>query len=356
MKKECGQSDLEVEASCCGSKKSHKHRTDYLFLIGLVGVFVGYILHLSGVSSGLLGEFASSIFRLLNQMWWGLALGVIALGFIGKIPKEIVQGFMGRNDSFSGILRACVAGLFLDLCNHGILMVAAKLYERGVSYGQVLAFLIASPWNSLSLTLILFSLIGVKWTLLYILGSLIIAIATGWFAVIIGKRFQLPTNPNSISLESDYNLKNHIKRSWSSAKINRHFLTSALLSGLKESKMIVKWILVGTLLAACLATFVPPHVLSNYFGPSFLGVILTLGVATVVEVCSEGSAPIASELVTGANAPGNGFTFLMAGAATDYTEIAILRQVTGSWKLTLLLPILTIPQVIMLGWFMNMST
>jgi len=347
--------DQNHSSGCCEGHSSKK-RTDYVFWGGLIGVTFGYIIYLTSSPSGWLGEFTESIFSLLNQMWLGLAIGILALGFIGKIPKEIVQKAVGKSDTFSGILRACVAGLFLDLCNHGILMVAAKLYERGVSYGQVLAFLIASPWNSLSLTLILFSLIGVKWTLLYILGSLVIAITTGWFAFIISKRFKLPTNPNRVSLDSDYSLKNHIKSSWAAAKFDRPFFTSALLSGLKESKMIVKWIFVGTLLAACLSTFVPPHILSNYFGPSVLGVILTLGAATVIEVCSEGSAPIASELATGANAPGNGFTFLMAGAATDYTEIAILRQITGSWKLTLLLPVLSIPQVIILGWLMNLST
>ena len=45
----------------------------------------------------------------------------------------------------------------------------------------------------------------------------------------------------------------------------------------------------------------------------------------------------------------------MAGAATDYTEIAILREATGSWKLTLLLPALALPQIIILGILFNMT-
>ena len=40
-------------------------------------------------------------------------------------------------------------------------MVGMKLYERGASLGQVFAFLIASPWNSLSVTLVLIALIGI---------------------------------------------------------------------------------------------------------------------------------------------------------------------------------------------------
>jgi uncharacterized membrane protein YraQ (UPF0718 family) len=63
------------------------------------------------------------------------------------------------------MFRATLAGVCLDLCSHGILAVGMKLYERGASTGQVMAFLLASPWNSFSLTLILFGLIGVSWTL-----------------------------------------------------------------------------------------------------------------------------------------------------------------------------------------------
>jgi hypothetical protein len=43
----------------------------------------------------------------------------------------------------------------------------------------------------------------------------------------------------------------------------------------------------------------------------------------------------------------------MAGVATDYTEILILREVTGRLKAALLLPLLTVPQVLVIGWALN---
>lgn len=71
--------------------------------------------------------------------------------------------------------------LYLKSCHfsyhrHGILVVGTKPYQRGASLGQLLAFLVASPWNSLSLTIILVSLIGLGWTLLYILLSMLVGI------------------------------------------------------------------------------------------------------------------------------------------------------------------------------------
>ena len=117
--------------------------------------------------------------------------------------------------------------------------------------------------------------------------------------------------------------------------------------------MVVRWLLFGILLAAILRAVLDPAQLGQFFGPTFVGLIVTVFVATVLEVCSEGSTPIAADILTRAQAPGNGFAFLMAGVATDYTEIMILQDTTKSWKLALLVPLITVPQVLIIAWLMN---
>ena len=77
--------------------------------------------------------------------------------------------------------------------------------------------------------------------------------------------------------------------------------------------MILRWIMFGAVLATLVSTFLPTEFFKLYFGPSVMGLGFTLAVTTVMEVCSEGSTPIAADLVTRAGAPGNGFAFLMAG-------------------------------------------
>ena len=107
------------------------------------------------------------------------------------------------------------------------------------------------------------------------------------------------------------------------------------------------------MLAALIQATVPTDIFQAWFGATLLGLLATLVAATIIEVCSEGSVPIASDLMNRAAAPGNAFTFLMAGAATDYTEILVLKQVTGRLTAALLLPLLTIPQVVAIGWVLN---
>ena len=74
--------------------------------------------------------------------------------------------------------------------------------------------------------------------------------------------------------------------------------------------------------------------------------------ATIIEVCSEGMAPLAFEIYRQTGAFGNSFTFLMAGVATDYTEIGLIRHNIGK-RAALYLPSLTVPQIIIIGYLFN---
>jgi hypothetical protein len=87
-------------------------------------------------------------------------------------------------------------------------------------------------------------------------------------------------------------------------------------------------------------------------GANVLGLLLTLAGATVIEVCSEGSAAIAFEIYNKTSALGNSFVFLMAGVSTDYTEIGLLWTNIGK-RTALWLPAITVPQVVLLGYIAN---
>ncbi|MBT8038184.1 MAG: permease [Verrucomicrobiae bacterium] len=342
----------EEKPPCCGGGKK---RFDAVLWVSLVLVVAGYAAHLFFEQTLPLqiGHFSAGVFQLINKMWWGLALGILAVGMLGWVPREWVASVLGKPGTTAGILRAMLAGMILDLCNHGILLVAMKLYDRGASYGQTLAFLIASPWNSLSLTLILFALIGIPWTLVFIFFSAAIAVVTGVIVERMVKSGKIPPNPHHVELPEGFQLWPEIKSTIRQATIHHTLITRMLKTGLSESTMILRWIFLGTVLAAAIRAFVPADLFGSWFGPTWIGVLLTLVAATVIEVCSEGSSPIAADLVTRASAPGNGFAFLMAGAATDYTEIMALKETTRSWKMTFLLPLLTLPQVVIIAWSIN---
>ena len=71
--------------------------------------------------------------------------------------------------------------------------------------------------------------------------------------------------------------------------------------------MVFRWLLFGLLLATAIRATVPMDTYQTLFGPTAIGLLLTLVAATIIEVCSEGSTPIAADILTRAAAPGNSF-------------------------------------------------
>ena len=339
------------EASCGGGKA----RTDWMLWGSAVLVAAGYVWHLAfGSHAGPVDHFAAGTFELMNTMWWGILLGILFVGLLDRVPRDLVIAALSGERRFTGILRATMAGLAFDLCSHGILMVGMKLYERGATIGQTVAFLLASPWNSLSLTVILIALIGWWYTLLFILLSAVIGIATGLIFDALVERGHLPENP----ARAEAGPRPKFRDAWAKFRAETRFRRSDIgpmfRAGLAGSRMVLRWLLFGIVLASAVRAFVPADIFADWFGPTMLGLLLTVIAATIIEVCSEGSAPIAADLVGRAGAPGNGFVFLMAGVATDYTEVMSLRDTTRSWRIALALPIIAVPQTLAIGLMINL--
>lgn len=354
-------------STCCGTSKSEPSsgaeaaschdnaKFDWLLWGSLTISVIFYLFHLLPftVSLDWVNHFSHGVFDLLNTLWWGVLLGILFVGILSKIPQSLVLSALGQGGTVKGLLRATFAGVFLDLCSHGILMVGMKLYQKGASLGQVMAFLIASPWNSFSLTLIMVALIGLPWTLVFILLSLLIALVSGYIFDRLVKRGVLPQNPNTQSLPENFQFSSVLAEQWRSIEWRPSLLTSIFREGLSGAKMVLRWLLFGVILASLIRTFVSVEFFQQWFGPSLIGLTLTLIAATVIEVCSEGSTPIAADLMTRANAPGNSFTFLMAGVSTDYTEVMSIKDTMKSWKIALFLPLVTLPQILILGYLLN---
>lgn len=346
-----------ADSGCCPSQATAKSRPDYLLWgsLLLVAVFYANAAFFENLMLPIPGYhvLAHSVFELINTMWWGVLIGILMLAILSQIPREFVISLLGRKRGLSGIFRATAAGVLLDLCSHGILMVGSKLYERGASAGQVMAFLVASPWNSFSLTLVLIALVGLPWTLAFIVFSMLIAVITGLVFEALCARKVLPDNPNRFEIPENFSFFREAGKGLKQVDYSPALLFSMLGQGIRDSRMVLRWLLFGVLLASLVRAVFPVDAYQEWFGPSMLGLAMTMVAATIIEVCSEGSTPIAADLVNRAAAPGNGFAFLMTGVSTDYTEIMVIRDTTSSWKIALFLPLVTVPQVMLLSWLMN---
>jgi uncharacterized membrane protein YraQ (UPF0718 family) len=355
-------SEHHIHTPSCHGGHGHDHahdhgRTDWLLWISGAVVTFAYMLHYRFPHDSLsrLGRFTGAIHEMMNSMFLGVGFGILALGLLSRVPREMVMAVLGSDRGLRGILRATLAGVMFDVCSHGILMVGSKLYERGATIGQTMAFLIASPWNSLSLTFVLISLIGLKWTAAFILLSMAVGISTGLIFDALVARGVLPPNENQPpQVEPGFRFWAEAKARLKNVPWGPRYFFNTLKMGLLESGMVLRWLFLGVIVTGILRVAVTPDALyEKLFGPSLTGLWVTFIASAVMEVCSEGATPIAADIFRRAHAAGNSFAFLMAGVSTNYTTVLVLKQATKSWKIALFLPLVSVPQILLLAYALN---
>lgn len=336
----------------CHAAEKPKWWKNKLFLIFclyvLVFVGAGYV--------NFLRPLQESLFMYLRAIALPILIGLFVGGIIDwLIPGEYISALLAPKRKRT-IIYSVITGFFMSACSHGILALAIQLHKKGASPPAVVSFLLASPWANLPLTILMFGFFGIK-ALFIVFSAVIIAIITGYIYMFLAGRNWIEKNPNTIELDSGFSIIDDAKMRLKKVKVS---LTSslnavkAIWSGsLSLANMVLWWILFGAFFASLAAAYLPSNFMHQYMGATILGLLVTLAIATVIEICSEGSAPLAFEIYRQTGALGNAFTFLMAGVVTDYTEIGLIWQNIG-WRSAVWLPIITVPQVILLAVLANL--
>jgi uncharacterized membrane protein YraQ (UPF0718 family) len=311
----------------------------------------------SGVLLVLLGGPISVIYRgYLSKVGVPLLAGLLIGGLIDRfVPREyIVKLLAGSRKRV--IARATLLGFLASTCSHGCLALSMELYRKGASIPAVVSFLLASPWASMSLTLILLGLFGLK-ALWIIGGALMIAFVTGLIFQRLARRGLLESNPHTTTLAEDYSIWRDLGSRWREHQWTRQHLRDdarGVVAGMVPlGRMVLGWVQLGLLLSSVIGGLVPHGIFDRFLGPSIGGLFATLVFAAVMEVCSEGTAPLAFELYRHTGAFGNAFAFLMGGVVTDYTELGAVWSNIGRRTVLWLLAV-TLPMVIVMGMLLNL--
>lgn len=281
-------------------------------------------------------------------------LGLLIGGLIDHfVPKEyIVTLLSGQRKRV--IARATALGFLASSCSHGCLALSLELYRKGASVPAVVSFLLASPWASMSLTLLLIGLFGLK-AVVIIVGALGIAWTTGVIFQRLDRRGLIESNPNTAGVSMDvpiwHDLSDRVRAyPWTLAQLTAD--ARGVWRGLIPlGRMVLGWVQLGLVLSAALGTLIPHEAFVRFLGPTVGGLLMTLLAAAVIEVCSEGTAPLAFELYRHTAAFGNAFTFLMGGVITDYTELGAVWTTIGRrtvlWMLAVVLPMVVVIGVVL---------
>lgn len=340
------------EHSCCheSPKKWVWYKDRLLVTLAGLGLFLFF-----GTFVPLLKPFNLAFWHYTRMVWWAIALGLILGGVMDYyIPQTYISKFLAQKRKRT-IFYSVGLGFLMSACSHGILALSMELHKKGAGGPAVVSFLLASPWTNLPVTLLLIGFFGMK-GILIIISALIVALSTGLIFQKLETLGWIEKNPHSVSVEEDFSVREDIKKRWQAWHFSAAEFQSTIFGisrGVWQlSEMVLWWILIGFTLTGLVAAYVPPSFFHHFLGPSFSGLLGTLFFAIILEVCSEGTAPLAFEIYRQTGAFGNGFVFLMAGVATDYTEIGLiwtnLGKKTAFWMIGI-----CVPQILFLGWIFN---
>ncbi len=348
------------KADCCHATQEatspHSHpRKKFYKNSNLWITIIFALLYLGACCFSKFHFFRETVGMYFGQMIWAVTLGWLLGGVLDRyVPREYVSKLLSRNKKRS-IGYAVLLGFLMSACSHGILALSIELHKKGASNPVVVSFLLASPWANLPITLLLVGLFGLK-ALYIIFGALVVALTTGLIFQRLEKWRLIESNPFTLNLEVGFSVRADIARRLKNYKFSFRSLLldgkAILLGSWALVEMTWGWILLGVGLSALSAALIPPDIFKNYMGPTFTGMLATLLLATVLEVCSEGTAPLSFEIFKQTGAFGNAFVFLMAGVITDYTEIGLIWKNIGR-KTALWIPAIAVPQVLILGLLAN---
>jgi uncharacterized membrane protein YraQ (UPF0718 family) len=147
------------------------------FLAGVIGLSA-----LTSTASGELGEWFGASWGFAKQILPLLLFGVLIAGALlgrpgeeGLIPSRWVSSAVGGN-SIGANFFASVAGAFMYFATLTEVPILQGLIGSGMGRGPALALLLAGPALSLPSMLVLYSIIGLKKTTVYV--SLVVVMAT----------------------------------------------------------------------------------------------------------------------------------------------------------------------------------
>ncbi len=264
------------------------------------------------------GLYLKNLFLLLADIAPYFLVGLLVAGFLKVfLPQEKLSKHLGR-ERLTSIFKAALIGVPLPLCSCGVLPVAVSLYRHGAGLPAIVAFLVATPQTSIDAIVITFGLFGGTFALAYPLAALIAGTLAGLLTYFFTPKEITPLLNKSPSPAEDVSVKNP-------------FIKAFKFAFLELPEELTRPLLLGLILAALLATLLPPGFLGAKIPSGMRQYLFMLLAGIPIYTCSTGSLPLAYSFYLQGFSPGSLLIFLMSGPATNVTSLLVVRKLFG-WR------------------------
>jgi len=313
---------------------------------GVFGLEVGSAL---GGAVHFFVEDVSKIFVLLLVMIYVIAL------LRASLDVERVRDYLAGKNKSVGYLLGAIFGAITPFCSCSSIPVFLGFTSAGIPLGITIAFLITSPLINEVAVLLLMSLLGWKFTLLYVAVGMTVGMLGGvlldamkaerWLqsfaaeALVRGRQMaasdDVSTAARVLSLSE------------------RHQFAKA--EAIEIFGRVWKWVIIGVGLGAALHGFVPEGWIETHLGQ---GQWWSVPVAVLIGIPlysnATGIIPVMESLLANGLPIGTTLAFCMSTVAASFPEFILLKQVM-QWRLLALLLVVLLTAFTLVGWMFNFA-
>ncbi len=265
-----------------------------------------------------------------------LAVGFFISGFVHElIPEETVLKYLGAK-GIKPILYSTLIGTFLPVCCWGSLPIAVSLYKKGAKLGPILAFLVATPATSISALLVAYSVLGLGFAAYIFFAVIIMGVTIG----VIGNTIKYTPKPIGKITCSHCELNPEHEHTHKKKTFKAKMLAALKYAYIDLPKEIGLELLIGLILAAVIATYLPIGYLIKRYLSGWLGYAFSVVFGLLMYICSTASVPLIDSLMKQGMNHGAAMTLLLIGPVASYGTILVLKKEYGMKILLVFLTVL----------------
>lgn len=253
---------------------------------------------------------------------------IIAMIFIisilrAGINKERVRLFLSGKRRGIGYFVASVFGAITPFCSCSSIPIFLAFTKSKIPLGITISFLITSPMINEVAVVLLGSMLGIKFMVIYIITGILAGVLGGLFIDFIGAEKYLTSLCDDIEdeiLDKSYSPNNKIS------------FRQRVEFGKRQVKNIFRkiwlWVLIGVGVGAVIKGFLPEDFIARIIGQnSYLSVPIAVLVGIPLYANASGVIPIAETLINKGLPIGTTMAFMMSVVAASFPEFILLKQV-----------------------------
>lgn len=290
----------------------------------------------------ILEKFVWQFVTLFSEMAPFLLLGFLLAGILHVwVPNHLYVPKISKTN-FKSVLWSALFGIPLPICSCGVIPTSIALRKEGASKGASVSFLISTPATGVDSILATYSLLGGPFAILRPVAAFVTAMLGGLFTnvvtknepetgvAVVGETHEPHHEHEHCDCDGDHcscgqdHDEDHSEKSF--VQKVRETLEYGFVNMIGD---VSKWLIIGLLLGALIAAFVPDDFFLFLHEYPLLCMVVVLVLAMPMYTCATGSIPLALALVEKGITPGAALVLLMAGPATSIASMLVVGKAFG---------------------------